>query len=156
MFARALVKRRVRYGIVKRVDKGHALIIYLADVCPELQRVVAMNPGKIVREVVDRSDTAHGVRLVGGKKHKAESDIVSVAVSTLRKCLARVAVPEIVDPIVSDGPGMTCGNTSWVAPHLGGDRVRIRLRQVLMVVNHVPPPESVLLAGYGVIQLQNM
>src|ERR1700751_777805 len=146
MFAGPLVKGGGGYGIVKCVDKGHTLILYLAKVYAKLERVVAMDPGEIVRDVVDRSDTAHCVRLVIRKEHKTKSNIVSVAVPALRKRLARVAVPEIVDPIVSDGPGMTRGYTPWVAPYLGRDRVRVSLRQVLMVVNYIHPRENVLLA----------
>ena len=80
--------------------------------------MVAANPGNIVGDVVDRSDALERVRLVVGEKHKTKSDIVSEAVSALRKRLARVAVSEIVDPVASDGPGMTCSDALWMAPHL--------------------------------------
>src|SRR5580765_8097537 len=106
-----------------------------------------MNPGNIVRNVVDRRDTFQCVRLVVGEKHKTKSDVVSGTVSTLCKRLSSEAVSETVDPVVSDGPGVTCSDASWVTPHLRRYGVRVSLRQRLTVTDQVHPKENALLAG---------
>src|SRR5262245_39433788 len=150
----AEIKRRIRNSIVKSVKEAYAFVVNLAEIETKLKRVIAVDPRNIVRYVVDRSDTADWVCLVVGKKHKAKGNVVSRTISAFREGLTSESVPEIVNPIVSDGPRMTRGNASRVAPYLRGDRVRKSLRECLMIVNHVAADKKALFAIDRVIEPQ--
>jgi len=59
-----------------------------------------MDPRNVVREVVHRRYAGKCVRLTGGLEHGAETDVIPVAVATLREGLAGKAITKVVNPVV--------------------------------------------------------
>ena len=79
-----------------------------------------MRPGDIVGKIVHRRDPVLGVSLARRLKHEAEVHIVTKAVSALCEGLPRVAVAEVVDPVLPNRPGVCSRKAPGMTPHLRG------------------------------------
>src|SRR5215204_3683163 len=72
---------------------------------------------------MDRRCTAKSSRKTMRCEHATERDGVFSGVALVCKRLTREAVPEIVDPVVRDGPRVTGHETQWMAPGVCWGRV---------------------------------
>ena len=116
---RPQIKRWVGDGVVKGIGEADPAVADHPDIGAELDIVVSPDPGNIIGEVVHRRDPAESVLLAGGLKHETEADVVPVAVAALVERLPGVAIAEIVDPVVAQGPGMAGGHTPGMVPDQG-------------------------------------
>src|SRR5215831_14945570 len=96
------------------------------------------------------------MRLTGGLKNRAETDVIPETVATLGKRLAGIAVAKVVNPVVTNGPCMAGGYPPRMIPYLWRDRVGKPLWKCLEVMNYVHAHENVLLAVQRVVKSGNV
>ncbi len=123
MVAGTQIKRRVGDRVVKSIRKVYAAVTNQANVASKFDGVLSMDPRNIIRDVVDGRHPGERMGLAIGLEHEAKTYIVPIAVPAIRECLARQAVPQIVYPIVPDGPGVPDSQSSRMAPHRRRKRI---------------------------------
>src|ERR1700687_5329455 len=101
------IKRRVRDGVIERIREAYAAVVNLTHINSKLNSVLSMDPRNIIRDVVDGRHTAERMCSAIGLEHEAKTDVIPMAVPAIRECLSRIAIPQVVHPPVSDGPGVT-------------------------------------------------
>ena len=135
MVAGSEIKGRVCDRVIDGIREAHATVVYFADVGSELDSVISMDPRNIIREIVDGRHPAEKMLLTIGLEHEPKADVIPFTIAANVECLACVAVPEVIYPVVSDRPGVTDGQTPWMIPYLWGNSIRKPLGQRLTVVN---------------------
>src|SRR6266851_1240495 len=150
------IKRRVRDRIIKRTRKAYASVVDLAEVASKLNRVIPVDPRKIIRDVVHGCYPGDGVLLAIRLEYKPETNVIPGAIPSLRKRLPRKPVTEIIHPVVSNRPVVANGQTSRVAPDLRRNRAWQPLRKNLVIMDRVQANEEALPACEGVIQFRYM
>ena len=88
MVAGTEIKRRVGDRIIKRIREIYTAVANQPDVASKLDGVPSMDPGNIIRDVVDGCHTGECVGFAIGLEHETESDVIPVAVTALGECLA--------------------------------------------------------------------
>src|SRR5439155_27010421 len=93
------------------------------------------------------------MNLASGLEYETELKVISIAVPRLCECLPRIAIAEVIHPVVPDRPCMTSRQAPWVIPDQGRRRIGEPLRKCLVSVYHVHPGERSLFVCQVEIQL---
>ena len=124
----------IRDSVVKGIQKADPGITDESNIGSKLQAVIAVNPGHIIREIVDRGDATNRVGLAVGLENEAKGNIIAVAVASLSEGLAGIAVAEIIDPVLSNRPGVASRQSPGVIPNDRRNGIRKPSRKGLVVV----------------------
>src|SRR6185312_2215938 len=148
------VVREIGGCIVVGLAEAAANVVRFGDVSTKLERVLALDPAKVVDPVVDRSDSRGRVLLAAGVVNESEPYIVAITVAALRESLASVAVMQGVYESIADEPSMPESDTHWMIPLIRGRSIRISRDSAPCVVLHAAADKQRLFVRKVEVQLR--